>query len=136
MINKEKMNSLKQIIDRNYSTLPKLQVANITVDVCTQQINGIKQKLEQGNFNKEEEISILRKIKLYEIISEGVLELAKNNRDQDKIDFAKLHISLLLEMLENENLEKLENSNPTIQEKIINNVFVPNYLIEWSLNNL
>ncbi len=130
------MNKLKQIIDRNYSTLPKVQVANITVDVCTQQMNSIKQKIDQENFNKEEEISILRKGKLYEIISEGVLELVKNNRDQDKIDFAKLHISLLLEMIENENLEKLENSNPAIQEKIINDVFIPNYLIEWSLNNL
>lgn len=126
------MNQLKQVIDQNYSTLPKSQAAQITIDVCNQQMNEISKLLEQ---NENDTIN-LRKAKLYTIISDGILELRNEERDLSKIDFAKLHIPLLLEIIESENLSLLENSNSNIQEKIINEILIPNYLLEWSLNNL
>ena len=126
------MNQLKQVIDQNYSTLSKSQALQITIDVCNQQMNGINSLLQQN----ENDTNNLRKAKLYTIISDGILELRNQERDISKIDFAKLHIPLLLEIIENENLNLLENSNSNIQEKIINEILIPNYLLEWSLNNL
>lgn len=129
------MNHLKQIIEQNYSTLPKAHAINITIDIFNQQMLKINNILEQ-NSNEDEEILNLRKAKLYTIISEGIAELKKDNRDKSKIEFAKLHVPLLLEIIENEYLVILENGSSSTQEKIINEVFIPNYLIEWSLNNL
>ena len=78
----------------------------------------------------------MQKVELYSNINDGLLEFTNGNRDFAKINIAKDSINVLNKLIENETLEDLENGIPAIQETIVNDVIVPHYLIEWSLNNL
>ena len=127
------MNQLKEIINNSYSTLPKSQVLQITLDVCYQQMKKASEKAE--NINSETIVN-LQKVELYSNINDGLLEFTNGNRDFAKINIAKDSINVLNKLIENETLEDLENGIPAIQETIVNDVIVPHYLIEWSLNNL
>lgn len=127
------MNQLKEIINNSYSTLPKSQVLQITLDVCYQQMKKASEKAK--NINSETIVN-LQKVELYSNINDGLLEFTNGNRDFAKINIAKDSINVLNKLIENETLEDLENGIPAIQETIVNDVIVPHYLIEWSLNNL
>lgn len=131
------MNQVKEFINNTYSGLAKSKVIEITAQVIEEQIVKLKDEIVQNEFNPELQSSIvnLRKDMLYSEIKIGILEMQKNIPDVSKIKFAKIHIPLLLEIIENENLNKLEFSNPSVQQEIINSVVVPNYLIEWTFNN-
>lgn len=131
------MNQLKEFINNSYSGLSKSKVIEITAQVIDEQIVKLKDEIAQNEFNPEQESSILNlsKDKLYSEIKIGMLEMQKNMPDVSKIEFAKIHIPLLLEIIENENLNKLEFSHASVKEEIINSVFIPNYLIEWTFNN-
>lgn len=130
------MNKLKKFISTNYSGLAKSRVLEITADVINEQILKLNKDILQYDISDQLSKKLnLTKNKLYSIIKQGLLEIQKDNPDSSKIEFAKIHITLLLEIIENENLSKLENSNTSIQEIIINEILIPNYLIEWTFNN-
>ena len=131
------MNQLKEIIKRNYSSLPKSQTLKITLDVCKQQMKNVSEiSNKQINVLKENEILLnLNKLELYSIIYDGLLELLKDYKDFDKISLARDSISTINRIIENETLNYLESGNNEVQEKIINNIIIPNYLIEWTLNS-
>lgn len=131
------MNQIKEFIHNSYSGLSKSKVIEITAEVINQQIEKLKSEILQNEFHSEEFSSTLnlRKDKLYSEIKLGIIEMLKSNPDKSKIEFAKLHIPLLLEIIESENINKLEFSNTSVQEKIVNDILIPNYLIEWTFNN-
>ena len=127
------MNHLKEIINNSYSTLPKSQVLQITLDVCYQQMKKTSEKARSIN---SDTVLNLQKVDLYSKINDGLLEFTDGSRNFEKINTAKNSIDILNKLIENETLNDLENGTPSKQEDIINNTIVPHYLIEWSLNNL
>ena len=127
------MNHLKEIINNSYSTLPKSQVLQITLDVCYQQMKKTSEKARSIN---SDTVLNLQKVDLYSKINDGLLEFTDGSRNFEKINTAKNSIDILNKLIENETLNDLENGTPSKQEDIINNTIVPHYLIEWTLNNL
>ena len=127
------MNHLKEIINNSYSTLPKSQVLQITLDVCYQQMKKTSEKARSIN---SDTVLNLQKVDLYSKINDGLLEFTDGSRNFEKINTAKNSIDILNKLIENETLNDLENGTPSKQEDIINNSIVPHYLIEWTLNNL
>lgn len=127
------MNHLKEIINNSYSTLPKSQVLQITLDVCYQQMKKTSEKAQSVD---SESVLNLQKVDLYSKINNGLLEFTNGSRNFEKINTAKSSIDVLNKLIENETVNELENGSSSVQEDIVNNIIVPHYLIEWTLNNL
>jgi len=132
------MNQLKEVIRNNYRQLPKTQVLQITMDVCYQQMKKISELTQEQNIDSDKDVILLnlKKVDWYSKINDGLLEFLNDQKDIQKIDIAKTSIKYLITLIENEILEDLEKGNPNVQEKIVNEIIIPHYLIEWSLENL
>lgn len=130
------MNQLKEIINNSYSTLPKSQVLQITLDVCYQQMKIVSEQTQNLSAENSNVVLNLQKIDLYSKINIGLLEFLNETKNIEKINEAKNSINILNKLIENDTLAELENGDSETQENITNNLLVPHYLIDWSLNHL
>ncbi|PQJ69658.1 hypothetical protein [Polaribacter butkevichii] len=130
------MERLKEEINSYYSQIPKSEALRMALDNCRELLRQSVEITKNNKKEKKEEelLTSSHRVVCYKEINEGLIALIENH-SSEKIKKAKKSIDLLLFIIQNETEDVFINSENKIREELINEKYIPNLIIEWTLKN-
>ncbi|PQL90752.1 hypothetical protein [Apibacter adventoris] len=131
------MEVLEKLIDENYSKLSKQKV----LDIAQEQANHLMIKTNSllqanlYNWDNEKLKEYSYRVQSYANIISYILSVKNNEYNSDFKKIAKINANDLITLIRKETEDIFLNSSLNNQQNIIEEIYIPNLLLKWVINN-